>query len=47
MNDRLNTCYKIHIRDLTMAFILRSYLGQKTCKNSKFLKNLQNRKCQR
>jgi hypothetical protein len=28
INDRLNTCYKIHVQDLTLTFISRSYLGQ-------------------
>jgi hypothetical protein len=28
MNDRFNTCNIIHIHDLTLTFISRSYLGQ-------------------
>jgi hypothetical protein len=32
MNDCRNTCYKIHVWDLTLTFISRSYLGQKPVK---------------
>jgi hypothetical protein len=32
MNDRLNTCNKIHVQDLTLTFISRSHLGQNLLK---------------
>jgi hypothetical protein len=38
MNDRLNTCNKINVRDLTLTFISRSHLGQKPVKTAKSLK---------
>jgi hypothetical protein len=38
MNDRVNTCNKIHGQDLTLTFISRSHLGQKPVKTSNSLK---------
>jgi hypothetical protein len=34
----VSTRYKIHVRDLTLTFISRSYLGQKPIKTAKSLK---------
>jgi hypothetical protein len=36
MNDCLNTCNKIYVRDLTLTFISSSHLGQKLVKTAKF-----------
>jgi hypothetical protein len=38
MNDQLNTCNKIHVQDLTLTFISRSYLGQNPEKLANCLK---------
>jgi hypothetical protein len=38
MNDRVNTCNKIHGQDLTLTFISRSHLGQKPVKTANSLK---------
>jgi hypothetical protein len=37
-NDCVNTCNKIHVRNLTLTFISRSYLGLKPKNKTKPLK---------